>query len=492
MLVLRSFPLYPLLLVLAGIVTLFVNAGEPVTVLPRPIILACVGVLFVQGVLSMALRNRELGALAAVMVVLVVTRLWPLAAALAVLPAWWWLISAWRKRRGATGLSPRILELGRRLLGTFSAALLAVVIVGGILNGAFSWYAAPSREPANDRAANLPNIYMVMLDGYPGIDSVKALGFDNASFVAGLKNLGFDVADAPRSNYTQTWPTLASMFQMAYLEQVPGLLPSPMDLGEQRRRLLRAINTGPALQALRAAGYWVETTPSPFSSTNLESADHVADPGYLNEFEELLLRNSGILSLLGDAGESWVASQQRGWINANVDSIALAADDRPTLSFIHIMAPHPPFLFKADGSPAPLRDCYPTSCPFWVTELGGTETTVAEYGDALRAELAYLNSRVLQRLGTLTSRDPSAVVVLFSDHGLRFNSTGSAEYFQSFFAARTPGKDGVFSGTISPVNMFPSLLNAYLGTKYTMAPYKAWISGVVPLELTPLTGTEAP
>jgi hypothetical protein len=483
----RTIPLYPLALVLAAVVTLFVNAGEPVTVLPRPVVVAALVVLTVQLLLSLLLRSRELGALATLVGLLMVARLWPLAAALLIAPAWWLVISWSRRRRGLERLSSRSLQVGHRALGVFSGVLLAVVVVFGALSGAFRWY-GPDTTAAVDAegSSTLPNIYLVLLDGYPSLQAVRDLGFDNESFAEELGRLGFEVSRESRSNYSQTWPTLASMFQMGYLQDEAGLLPAPPDLGEQRRRLAKVINTGRALAALRSAGYRIATMPSPFSSTALLAADRVVETGDLNEFEELLLRNSGVLNLFGDAGEAWVVSQERGWIESNIDALGVPAASGPTLTFNHIMAPHPPFLFKADGSATEPRECYPRTCPFWVTELAGTETSVAEYGDALEAELAYLNARILERLETLITQDPGGVVILFSDHGLRFDASGTDEAFENFFAARTPGRQGLFGSSASPVNLFPTLLNEYLRTDFAIAPYRAWRSGLLPLNLSPL------
>ena len=482
----RRIPVYPVALVLTALLTLFVNAGEPVTVLPRPVAVAVFLVLALQGLCSFVLRGAARGALATASLLLAVAGLWPLALALLVPPAWWLAISWLRQMRNQPPLSSDSLRIGQRALNIFSVILLVITIGTAVLVGAFRFYGPPRADSSpGGSQLSLPNIYLIQLDGYPGLDSVReTLGIDNESFAASLEAMGFDVVRGSRSNYTQTWPTLASMFEMTYLQDEPGLLPAPADLGEQRRRLAAVMNRGRALDELRAHGYRITTMPSAFSSASLLTADRVIEGGQMNEFEELVLRKSGIIGLLGDWGQSWIASEARARIEAGIDALGEQRPAVPTFVFDHVLAPHPPFLFEADGSPTPLRSCYPHPCPFWVADLAGTQTTKAGYGQALQAELTYLNHRVLDGVNHLVAADPSAVVILFSDHGMRFDPEDIPEHFENFFAARTPGKAEVFDQQLSLVNVFPELLNAYLGTDIESVPYQAWQSALMPLDLT--------
>jgi hypothetical protein len=483
---LRSLPpVYPLALALAGVLTLFMNAGEPATVLPRPLLVVAGLVIGLQLLLSAVLLSRELGSLALTIAVFLLAGLWPVAVALAVAPAWWLIVAVDRRSRGEAPPSREPLRAAHGLLNVFGVVLLGLVLVSATVGGAFRFYGPPGDAGGAD-ASSAPNLYLVLLDGYPSPATLEQLGVDIGPFVDGLESLDFELPASARSNYTQTWPTLASMFRMGYLHDVPGLLPVPAELGEQRRRLTALINAGRALGELRSAGYRIVTHTSPFSSVSLLAADEVHEPPLLNEFEELVLRKSGVLGLLGDAGESWVANQSRAWIEASIDSVAVHEDDGPAFVFHHVMAPHPPFLFEMDGSPTPLRECYPKDCPFWVTELAGTETSPSEYRDALRAELAYLNARLLDSLRVLVASDPDAAVLLFADHGLRYDESDADEPFSVFFAARTPGRTGTFGSDVFLVNALPTLLNAYAGTELPSLDYSGWRSGLLPLDLTPV------
>ena len=480
--------LYPLAFALVGVITLFVAAGEPLVVLPRVTLLVALVIISIQVVSSLALRSASRGALATLVLILLIAGLWPAALALGALPIWWVTIALLHRLRAQPEPSREPLRLGQRLLNVFALTLLAVVCATGALSGAFPAYGAIAAS-VSDARLGMPNVYLVLLDGYPGSGSASdAYHVDNTRFANALEARGFTVPARARSNYTLTWATLASMFQMRYLDDEPGLTPAPADLGEQRRRLARLINGGRALVELRRLGYRLVSVPSAFTSAALLGADEVIDPTLLNEFEELVLRKSGILGLAGDAGRDWVASQARQRIESGIDALGQwepNSDGRPTFFFDHVLAPHPPFLFKADGSPANVSTCYPTDCPFWVTELPAAAADERSYTSALVEELAYLDARVLASIDALIARDPDAVVIVFGDHGLRVGEDIS-EYFETFFAARTPGRPGSFGESVALVNVFPTLLNAYAGTEFPLRPYRAWHSSRLPLDLTPM------
>ena len=83
---------------------------------------------------------------------------------------------------------------------------------GGILRGTYA--AIPVDldqgqgrldEPSNAADPATPDIYILMLDGYPRADSVTRLfGDDNRPFLDALEDRGFEVAENSQSNYMFT------------------------------------------------------------------------------------------------------------------------------------------------------------------------------------------------------------------------------------------------------------------------------------------------
>ena len=57
----------------------------------------------------------------------------------------------------------------------------------------------------------------------------------------------------------------------------------------------------------------------------------------------------------------------------------------------------------------------------------------------MKLQLDELNRLVLEALDRIQEVDPDAVVVLFSDHGIRYSLEDLDEHYRILLAARTPG-----------------------------------------------------
>ena len=68
-----------------------------------------------------------------------------------------------------------------------------------------------------------PDIYFIVLDGYARADVLaKYYGFDNGPFLEGLRQRGFQVSDASRSNYNWTFLSLGSSLNLDYIQALVG------------------------------------------------------------------------------------------------------------------------------------------------------------------------------------------------------------------------------------------------------------------------------
>jgi hypothetical protein len=138
----------------------------------------------------------------------------------------------------------------------------------------------------------------------------------------------------------------------------------------------------------------------------------------------------------------------------------------PKFVFAHIIAPHPPFLFGADGRPRQSDGAVPFTFSDGDHFLGSR----AEYETGYREQTNFVIQRLKRTLETLLKtggRD--SVVVVHGDHGpgreLRWESveeTNVAERFQIFAAYRLPDADGPLS-LESPINVTRTLAREYFG-----------------------------
>jgi hypothetical protein len=394
--------------------------------------------------------------------------------------------AAWAlfRRLRRTGDSP--VEQSRAVqaanaVGVFAGAFL---LVGAVVAGpaiVASYFSGPPAHLQERTTTANSNVYLLVLDGYPRADTLASMyGYDNSPFLAALEKRSFRVSTHSHSNYPHTWLTFTSMLNGAYIEDLPGLEPAPQSAIDQYRALMTALNRARALQPFRDAGYEIVGIPSPFHSVALQTADRTVEGGTISAFEYSLLTHSQLSPLLTNVFPDFFMAQQRSRfrdVQGALASIAMA-DGPPRFVLGHLFSPpHAPLVFGRHGEELRLPDCVPDSCALWEFP--------PDAWDHLPEQLEYLNGQLLATLDRMIAADPSATIILMSDHGSRRDRTNLDEFFHSFFAARTTGAP--FPDDISPVNVLSWIAPGSHSPR--LLPYRAWMFAdeIRPLELTPMT-----
>jgi len=487
---------YPLAVPLSFIVLVWSATEVHPVWLVRPVIVTIVLALLLTVALSALLRDRDRGALAALAVVvgLVANDLRMTAVLLLIA----WLVvaegimifkSPWR--RGS---------LVTRLLSITGVFLIVVTVLITVQMGSFQaamedvWdeVSRPSATTEFDPIA--PDIYVVLLDGYPG-DDAAALdpGFDAEVFPGALEARGFDVPRHSRSNYLLTRLTLASMFGAEHIRDAQALGPPHLSLADDSRRLRRFGDGGPILRAFADAGYETRTIASDVSHLGLRGVDRVIDAPGVNELEGVLLRSSSVGALLERFFNRQLLDMRRANVLAAFDAAAATGPSggRPLFEWIHVMAPHSPWVFDRNGNP--------------VNDMPGLTWQEPASGAAGRADrirrtfdyVEFVNERTLSLVDHLVERDPESVIIIMSDHGsdTAFDARdplGSDLYERSsiVLAVRTPGRSMLLPSGTTPINVLPHVLNAYLGTTLPIQQDTTWawhaggsILDTVPLDI---------
>ena len=470
-------PIFPVAMAVAWILEAFLASGDPLPYLWRPLLITTAAAVLITGAAWALGGGRPVPQLIIGLGLLVFLKAWPLVGAVMAVLLWRLVVDALRRRAGRRPFRVQAAVQVVGLANLFGLALLGVaglsLIFGGV--GTSSTQAA-TRGSASPSA---PNIYLILLDGYPRQDSLEALGIDNAEFIKDLGARGFAVASRSRTNYHDTTLTLTSMLNGRYLADLPELADSPGDRAGEYRLMNRALNGARLLNDLREHGYTILDSPSAYGPAEIFSADVHLTPGAINHFDlRILSRN-----FLGDALSILTPGLVDGWLRdgvtapmRNVQAVAASGSGSPFFVFAHVLSPHPPFLFDAQGADPGVKACYADGCSRWTTERKVLGITAAEYARLLAGQISYLNGRLLGMVDRITDEDPTAVVILFGDHGIRFDAGVSLEYFRNFFAARTPGHGSLFPDDVSPVNVLTGIENAYLGTTFPIREYEAWES----------------
>jgi hypothetical protein len=187
-------------------------------------------------------------------------------------------------------------------------------------------------------------------------------------------------------------------------------------------------------------------------------------------FESLVVQTS-FLRLAADAIPSLpqlAYDLHRDRILNTLDMLeSLPPTNEPKLVFAHIIAPHPPFVFAADGSP--VTPDGPFSLRF---DFDAGHTSSEAYIRGYRDQVKFINRRLEELVLTILEKSVAPpVIILAADHGPDSNS-GRQTYVQErmtiLSAYHLPtGDAGLYPG-ITPVNTFRVVFNEVFGADYPL------------------------
>ena len=455
----------------------FVANAIPITLLWRPLVVALLVALVIQLVLVRILGWTR-GSFWASVAVAALSGLFILAGAMVLALT---ILGAVRSAPG------REYVLANILAATVSLVLVLGLAAEGAAHGAFTWTTIESGRVDVGHGDPGPSVHVLLLDGYPRDDTLRQIGLDNSPFLAALRDRGFDVYSDSYSNYDRTPFSLLSILSMQQLTEIPSIWPSPLPAttAEQERITARALLDPAAFTAFESRGYSTRALAGSVAHVPLGGADATVTALTANNYELDLLQNTPLAGLLEAAG--FAVGQQRSQITRTLDAFA-RPPEAPSFTFAHVLAPHAPFVFAGDGSAVPAPPCYPERCAIFDNEIEKLGWTSDEYWDRFTGQVTYLNGLVIEAIDRLVETDPDGVVVLVSDHGARIPGDDGS-MFRNFLAARTPGHPELFGPGPTPVNILPSILNAYLSTDIALSPDTIYEGGTNPwLAVRPVLG----
>lgn len=492
---LRRLPLHPLLLAAYPVLYLLaanINQINPAAAL-RPLLVSAAAAALLLALLRLLLRDwRKAALLTSIIVALFFTyghvltflKAHPLGgvvlgrhrylvlpyAALLVLGVWGVLRVRSRRLLGSiTGA----LNIAALVLVTLSLAQLGSYGVRSARAAASLERVSPTESTSN---ANLPDVYIIVLDSYARGDVLQSFfGYDNSPFLNELKQLGFTVADCSASNYQTTEYSLASMLNFDYMQTFADYF-GGID-GKNGSMLAPLIKDSQVRQRLEGLGYSVTAFETGYAFTDWWGSDTFYAPGEdarvtaagLHPFEALLLKTSAA-SLLLDGQISLFGGSLKPVnfpFSDHINNVELTLSKLPTLPmqpspklvFAHLIVPHKPMVFKADGS-------IQTDENFYSYE--GDPVSLEYYQRGYVNQVEFINARMLPILRWIIqdSKTPP-VIVLLGDHGYSWGDSTFAN-LAAFYLPDGGGADVYPS--ISSVNFFRVIFDRYFGANFGLLP----------------------
>jgi hypothetical protein len=347
-----------------------------------------------------------------------------------------------------------------------------------------------------------PDIYYIVLDGYGRSDVLWRLFQLRNELPAQLEERGFYVAESAHSNYSQTALSFAATLNMDW---IPHLL-SDADAGSQwRRPLTQLIDNNRIVDTLRRAGYRIISYPGEYAVTHLDNDDATRHPWvYFTELEYTLLSGTVLdkaTRLLGFDEKGLTEVVRRNHVRWTLTDLRQGHDgEAPAFVYVHLVVPHPPFLFRPDGSyrPSSLK-CTIFDGSHWRTLAEGTGET---YVEGYRDSVEYLDDMLIQAVdGIFASSRRPPIIVIQGDHGpgskLDWDSLEGSdlqERMAILSAYYFPDQDySRLRPSITPINTFRVILEQYLGAALPQLEdriyFNTWQRPYDPVDVTDRLGT---
>jgi hypothetical protein len=234
----------------------------------------------------------------------------------------------------------------------------------------------------------------------------------------------------------------------------------------QRAGLADLIRHSAVRRALESLGYQIIAFDTGYDATRLTDADVYLSPHVryeINDFENMLLRTTAgrilaegvaFLHLPPDWEARDQAHRQRIWFTLS-ELERLPDLPGPKFVFAHIVSPHWPHVFDANGQPVHERP-----------------DSISGYRD----QVIFINKRMLPLLAKLITASPTPpVIILQGDHGAIPEDPERRMSILNAYYLPAGGADGLYEA-ISPVNTFRLILNYYFGGKAPFLPDVSYYS----------------
>ncbi len=494
-----SLPLHPLLLAAYAVLFLYgQNIGEasPGDIVV-PLIASVIGVAVVLAAASLLLRDTARGGLLASALALLffsyghvlgaiessmitsgrLLVVWAVLGAIAV-------VVIWRVRRPLATANARL-----NVLAAILVLVALVPVLAGEIGSATAGPVAvvPSSPPGAGGTTPNRDIYVVIVEDI-GSEQImrERWGLEGGSPFGFLEELGFARIANSHANYGKTGHSLASMFNLDYLDDLAARMgPDSNDYGP----VYDVLDDHAAGRFLKERGYeyvhigawWDPTARSSIADVNLgletpsDFATAFLDTTMLPAITSRLTR-FGIR-----IGTENLEAHELQYQSALTGFAALESTlERPGLTFVfaHFLVPHDPYVFELDGS-------------FVSPERRADRTPAQLFIDQSRYTMDRVEAFVREALAGPDETDP--IIVVTTDEGPNppgyernpetYNwETASVDDQREkleielgiYTPDRTPAEAGIHDG-MSLVNTFRGLFDAYFGTAYGQLPDRSFI-----------------
>ena len=306
---------------------------------------------------------------------------------------------------------------------------------------------------AISEAIEKPDIYYLVFDRYSSARELKrVVDFDNGRFIDDLKKRGLYVADRSRTNYSRTYLSLSSSLNMKYHDRY---FDRRVSLGPLQDSRVARILKGQGYKYVHYESRYPPTRNNPLADINIATSKRKID-----SFSRLVLDTTLARPVLT---ESYPLEREEQILFELESLIEAPKIPGPKFVFAHLIIPHEPYLFDKDGRRVSAEDL-------------NRKPEIELYKDYI----LFANIKILEIIDALVADSkPPPIIVIQADEGFRSKPQWRKEnplarelHFGILNAYYLPGVDAnkVLYDSITPVNSFRVIFNAYFQTDFEILP----------------------
>lgn len=326
-----------------------------------------------------------------------------------------------------------------------------------------------------------PDIYLVVLDGYPG-----AIGAEQDQLKPGVVDVAFELRErgfhVPGSSWSSYWITelsIPSLLEMNY----PVVDDSwrGKETSEDLQRIFS--NGGVFTDVLNTNGYETYMVETGWSAASCgATVDHCVPSPLLDEATYLILKHTLAWALIDESPGPYVLGTLAGfdWLLENAPR--LSESNSADFVFMHVISPHPPLLLTDDCSVDLRYERMGTVFNSQAVPTDVREGYLIEQMDCLDRMMLSLADSV----------DPDDVVIFVSDHGTdrreqhdaeltEWDRAAIVERLNNFLALRLPQGCEVEESIAVP-NVLRAVIDCLSPATVEKVPERMWINPMVELE----------
>ncbi len=371
-----------------------------------------------------------------------------------------------------------------RLLNVFSIILALFVSGSLVLNHARSSKTTAEKAlsiPTLAPQATRPDIYFIVFDSYGRSDQLKrVIGVDDSPFIGALQKRGFYVAPLCHSNYVQTELSIASTLNMEPIQQ---LLPNSGPKTTDRSALYSKTDDCAVANMLRSVGYDVDYVASGFPVYEFTDVHQRLGLTQKNPLLAAILDRTPYLGVKALIGSN--LDERRSLLSlafSDLSHLTTETTTKPKFVFVHILAPHPSFVFQADGSKPTI---YHGNDLFDGSDYMDRGGSTADFKTGYAGQTLWIDSQILPIIDVLLTKSGTPPVILIEgDHGSRMgmnmNSLAgtdlreAASNLMAFYVPSNVAKE--LYPAITPVNSFRVVLSGLFKANLKQLSDQSWYS----------------